>query len=61
MKLGIMGSESYLMGGNPSFLVFWKITSYSVWSIMYALMFACSKSQGISDKTTLQETQSEGA
>lgn len=41
MKLGIMGSESYLMGGNRFFLVFWKITSYSVWSVMYALTFAC--------------------
>lgn len=55
-----MGSESHLMGGNQFFLVFWKITLYRLWFIIYVLKFARRKDQMYSDKTTPQETQSEG-
>lgn len=55
-----MGSESHLMGGNQFFLVFWKITSYGVWSVIYVLKTARRKDQAYSDKTTPQEVPSEG-
>lgn len=55
-----MGSESHLMGGNQFFLVFWKITSYRVWSVIYVLKCARKKDKTYSDKTTLQEVHSEG-
>lgn len=48
VKLGIMGSESHLLGEIRFFVVFGKITLYNVWFIIYALKFAPSKNQGYS-------------